>query len=163
MLEPSQGEPASEWFEVYNTTATPKSLFGLTIEDGYLDTHVIDSTAAVVSPFAYAILARSRVAALDTLVPSAAILYEYGAGPKVGDDGIELDTGDAGDLSLWSGDALLVDVPYGMWDAAYVGQSIELASPGLTSTDPSNWCLAENPWASGSDDGTPGAASDCSP
>ena len=45
----------------------------------------------------------------------------------------------------------------------YFGQSIELAQPSLLASDPSNWCLADTPWARGSDDGTPGAASDCGP
>ena len=162
MLAPSGPEPESEWFEIYNTTATPKSLDGLTIEDGYLDSHLIASTSAVVPPFSYVVLARDRAAAIQTLVPPACIVYEYGAG-VADDEGIELDAGDAGDLSLWSGDTLLVDVPYGMWDAAFVGQSIELASPGSPADDPNNWCLAETSWAAGSDDGTPGAPSDCGP
>ncbi len=80
MLAPSGPEPESEWFEVYNTTATSKSLDGLTIEDGYLDSHVIASTSAVVPPFSYVVLARSRAAAIQALVPPACIVYEYGAG-----------------------------------------------------------------------------------
>ena len=162
MLAPSGAEPGSEWFEVYNTTATPKSLDGLTIEDGYLDSHLIASTSAVVPPFSYVVLARNRAAAIQTLVPPACIVYEYGAG-VADNEGIELDTGDAGDLSLWSSDTLLVDVPYGMWNAAFVGQSIELASPQSAADDPNSWCLAETSWAAGSDDGTPGAPSDCGP
>jgi hypothetical protein len=162
MLAPSGPEPGSEWFEVYNTTATPKSLDGLTIEDGYLDSHLIASTSAVVPPFSYVVLARNRAAAIQTLVPPACIVYEYGAG-VADDEGIELDTGDAGDLSLWRDDTLLVDVPYGMWNAAFVGQSIELASPQSAEGDPNSWCLAETSWAAGSDDGTPGAPSDCGP
>ena len=163
MLEPSGAEPESEWFEIYNATAAPKLLSGLTIEDGYFDAQVIAATPAVVAPpFAYVVLVRDRAAASQSLVPAGAIVYAYGAGVP-DNEGIELDAGDAGDLSLWTGDTRLVDVPYGLWDAAFVGRSIELAVPGSAPDVLGNWCLAGTPWSSGSDEGTPGASSDCSP
>jgi hypothetical protein len=99
---------------------------------------------------------------VQELVAASSIVYAYGAG-LAGDEGIELDDGSAGDLSLWNGSTLLVDVPYGMWDSSWVGQSIELATPESDASDPGQWCIAQSPWASGSDDGTPGAASDCGP
>jgi hypothetical protein len=58
---------------------------------------------------------------------------------------------------------MLADVPYGEWDATSSGQSIELADPATAEDDPGDWCLAGTPWSSGSDDGTPGAPSDCGP
>jgi hypothetical protein len=163
MLSPSGPEPQSEWFEVYNRTASPKLLSGLTIQDGYFDEQVIASSpAVVVAPYAYGLLVRDRAGASQALLPAPAILYAYGAGVAP-DAGIELDAGDFGELSLWSGSTLLADVPYGEWAASFTGQSIELASPELSESDPNQWCVADTPWATGSDDGTPGAASDCEP
>jgi hypothetical protein len=163
MLSPSGPEPQSEWFEIYNLASSPRLLNGLTIEDGYGDTDVIASATAVVAPpAAYVLLVRDETTAAGMSIPASAIVYAYGAGVAP-DEGIELDDGSDGDLSLWSGGTLLADVPYGMWDAAWVGQSIELATPQSDASDPTRWCHAESPWASGSDDGTPGAPSDCGP
>jgi hypothetical protein len=163
MLSPSGPEPDSEWFEIYNLASSPRLLSGLTLEDGYGDTHVIASAPPVViPPGAYGVLVRDPAGAAQSLVPSSAILYAYGTGLS-SDAGIELDAGPAGDLSLWSGDTRLVDVPYGMWDASWPGQSIELATPQADATDPAQWCVAQFPWMTGSDDGTPGAPSDCGP
>ena len=163
MLTPTGPEPASEWFEIYNLASSPRLLNGLTIQDGYGDTAVVALGAAVVLPAAtYGLFVRDQAVAVQTLVPAAAIVYAYGAGvaPSAG---IDLDEGSAGDLSLWSGDMLVADVPYGMWDASWMGQSIELATPQSDATDPAQWCVAQSPWASGSDDGTPGAPNDCPP
>jgi hypothetical protein len=163
MLSPSGPEPESEWFEIYNRASTPRLLNGLTLEDGYGDTHVVSSTAAIVAPPAgYALFVRDEATAVQTLVPAPAIVYAYGVGLR-SSQGIELDDGAAGDLSLWSGGTLLADVPYGMWDASWVGRSIELATPQSDESDPGQWCLADAPWTSGSDDGTPGGPSDCGP
>jgi hypothetical protein len=161
MLSPSGPEPESEWFEIYNLASSGRSLAGLVIEDGYGDTDVITPTAAVVVPPAtYALLVRDQATAAQTLLPVSSIVYAYGEG-LAASEGIELDDGTAGDLSLWNGSALLADVPYGMWDASWIGQSIELSTPQSDATDPSKWCVAQSPWAPGSDDGTPGAPSDC--
>jgi hypothetical protein len=161
MLSPSGPEPASEWFEIYNLAWSSRLLNGLTIQDGYGDTAVVPSAPAVVLPAAtYGLLVRDQAAAVQTLLPSAAIVYAYGTG-VASTSGIELDEGSAGDLSLWSGDVLLADVPYGMWDASWVGQSIELKTLQSDPTDPMQWCIAQSPWVSGSDDGTPGAPNDC--
>ncbi len=163
MLSPSGTEPDSEWFEIYNLASSARLLSGITIEDGYGDTHVIASSPpVVVASGAYALLVRDGAAAMQALVPASAVLYAYGTGLSW-DEGIELDDGAAGDLSLWRDDTLLAEVPYGMWDASWPGQSIELATPQSDESDPGRWCVAQSPWASGSDDGTPGAASDCGP
>ena len=162
MFYPSGPEPQSEWFEVYNLADGPRLLSGLTIQDGYPRTHVIASDPPVVAPsHAYVVLVRNQVAALDELVPPASIVYEYGAGLPSG-QGIELENGSTGDVSLWSGGTLVADVPYGPWGMASVGQSIELGSLVLAGSDQAGaWCLAQYAWASGSDDGTPGVANDC--
>jgi hypothetical protein len=163
MLSPSGPEPASEWFEIYNLAPSPRLLNGLTIQDGFGDTAIVTSAAAVVMPAAtYGLFVRDEAAAVQTFVPAPAIVYAYGAGVAAS-AGIELDEGTAGDLSLWSNGTLLADVPYGMWDASWVGQSVELETPQSDATDPNQWCIAQSPWASGSDDGTPGAPNDCRP
>jgi hypothetical protein len=161
MLSPSGPEPASEWFEIYNLAPSPRLLNGLTIQDGYGNTAIVTSAAAVVVPAAtYGLFVRDEAAAVQTFVPAPAIVYAYGAG-LAASAGIDLDEGTAGDLSLWSNGTLLADVPYGMWDASWVGQSLELGTPQSDATDPNQWCIAQSPWASGSDDGTPGAPNDC--
>jgi hypothetical protein len=162
MFYPSGPEPQSEWFEVYNSTDTPLLLSGLTIQDGYPRAHVIASNPPVVAPpLAYVLLVRNALAATDNLLPPAAVVYEYGAGVPA-DQGIQLQNGAAGDVSLWSGTTMLVDVPYGPWGMASVGQSIELASLQFTSNSAQTaWCLGQYSWAAGADYGTPGRASDC--
>jgi len=161
MFQPSGPEPESEWFEIYNQSSGPVLLSGLTIEDGYLDTQTIPANPAVVAqPGQYLLLVRSLPGAQAALLPSAAIAYAYGTGVP-DDEGIELDAGPFGELTLLNGNSVLVDIPYGQWGVQAPGQSIELGTSATTQSDPSGWCIAENPWASGSDDGTPGAPSDC--
>ncbi len=162
MFAPSGFEPQSEWFEIYNATAVPKLLSGLTIEDGYPRTHVIAASPPVIAPAqAYVVLVRDRAVALANVIPAAAIAYEYGADLLPG-QGIGLENGAAGAISLWNGDTQLANVPYGPWEMASFGQSIELdALQSLGSDSQPNWCLAQNPWAAGPDYGTPGASNDC--
>jgi hypothetical protein len=163
MLSPSGPEPESEWFEVYNLASSPRLLSGLVLEDGYGDTAVIESTPeVVVAAASYALLVRDKRGAEMAFIPAPSIAYAYGEGLDPG-DGLELDEGTAGDLSIWSGSTLLVEVPYGLWNATWPGQSIELATPQSDETDPGQWCVAASPWAAGSDDGTPGAPNDCGP
>jgi hypothetical protein len=161
MFEPSGPVPDSEWFEVFNTTDSPKLLSGLTILDGYSDPHVIASSPPVVAPAqSYVLLVRDRAAALAGGVAPACIVYEYGAvASPYG--GLELG-GVGGEVSLWNGNTQLVDVPYGQWTPTPLAQSIELGVLQLVGSDvASNWCLAQRPWGAGTDHGTPGAPSDC--
>jgi hypothetical protein len=161
MFQPSGPEPESEWFEIYNQASGPVLLSGLTIEDGYLDTQIISANPVVVAePGQYLLLVRSLPGAQAALLPSSSIAYAYGTGVP-DDEGIELDAGPFGELTLLNGNTVLVDVPYGQWGVQAPGQSIELGTSATTQSDPSGWCIAENPWAPGSDDGTPGAPSDC--
>jgi hypothetical protein len=163
MFEPSGPKPASEWFEVYNTAAAARTLNGLVIRDGYLRVHVISAdTAVLVPPRTYTLLVRDRAAALANRLPAEAIVYEYGAGLPP-DRGIQLDDDSNGDISLWNNDDVeLADVPYGSWFLPTLAQTLELFSLQLVGSDTSaNWCFAQLPWAIGSDDGTPGKATDC--
>jgi hypothetical protein len=162
MFEPSGTSPQSQWFEVYNTTATPVLLSGLTIRDGWGDSQLVASSPPVLAPpFTYVVLVRDEVTAVVAGVPDVSIVYDYGAGlrPNLG---IQLATDDTGDLSLWNGPTQVVDVPYGPWGLGFQGESIELAAlePAFES-DSTQWCVAQLPWAAGSDDGTPGLPNDC--
>jgi hypothetical protein len=162
MFDPSGAVPDAQWFEVYNTTSVPELLSGLTIFDGYSNAHVIASQPPVIAPpGAYVLLVRDRATADAASVPDSAIVYEYGAG-LASNDGIKLATDSTGDLSLWNDTSQIVDVPYGSWGMASVGQSIELSILQSTAEGQgSSWCIAQVPWAPGADDGTPGAVSDC--
>jgi hypothetical protein len=162
MFDPSGSVPEAQWFEVYNLTAAPELLSGLTIQDGWGDAQMIASAPPViVPPFAYVLLVRDAATAVSSAVPSVSIVYEYGTGLS-SDQGIELAWDSTGDLSLWNGAVELVDVPYGPWNVAFLGQSIELGPLQAAGADQAaNWCVAQSPWSSGSDDGTPGLPNDC--
>jgi hypothetical protein len=161
MFYPSGSEPESEWFEVYNTTGGPLDLNGVTIQDGYPRVHVIASGAPVIAPPGqYVVLVRSRESAVASDVPDESIVYEYGAG-LASNEGIQLENGATGALSLWSGGVALVAAPYGPWGLASIGSSIELASLQTFGDQATDWCVAASAWAAGSDFGTPGAAGDC--
>jgi hypothetical protein len=162
MFDPAGPVPESQWFEVYNTTASPLLLGGLTIEDGWADTETIASSPPVVAPaYTYVLLARDEQAAIAAGISAASIVYAYGTGLSP-DDGIELASDFTGDLSLWNGATELADVPYGTWGLDSEGQSIELGTlETFAENDPDAWCLAELPWGSGTDDGTPGLPNDC--
>jgi len=162
MFDPSGPVPEAQWFEIYNLTAMPELLSGLTIQDGWGDTQVIASGAPVIAPpFGYVVLVRDLATAVADAVPGASIVYEYGAGLP-SDQGIELAFDVTGDLSIWSGNLQLADVPYGPWGLSSLGQSIELGPLQYAGADQAaSWCLAQSPWAPGSDDGTPGLPNDC--
>ena len=162
MFDPSGPVPEAQWFEIYNLNSSPVQLSGLTIQDGWGDAQVISSSAPVIAPaFTYVVLVRDMATAVANAIPDASIVYEYGAGLS-DDQGIELASDGTGDLSLWSGGLELVDVPYGPWGLSYAGDSIELAPLQYVGADQQgNWCVAQSPWAAGSDYGTPGLASDC--
>ncbi len=162
MFEPSGSQPFSQWFEVYNLAAAPRLLSGLTIADAYPHEHTIaPDPPVVIPPQAYAVLVRDTSSALAAGIPAEAIVYDYGAGMPAG-QGVELEDGTTGELSIWDGADVVADVPYGPWAMAWAGQSIELASLQPSDSDQQgSWCLAQVPWADGSDEGTPGVANDC--
>jgi hypothetical protein len=162
MFAPFGPRPQAEWFEVYNTGDSPALLSGLTIVDGSMHTHTIASDPPVVAPVnAYVLLVRDRATAIESSVPAAAIVYDYGAGLSP-NQGIRLDDGSSGAVSLWNGGLELTAAPYGSWGIIALGQSVELSMLQLVGSDlAESWCYAEVPWAPGSDFGTPGAANDC--
>jgi hypothetical protein len=162
MFAPWGPEPLGEWFEIYNASSEPKLLSGLTIEDGYPHTHVVGTDPPIVAPpQSYVLFVRNRAIALTDVVPEAPIVYEYGAGIPMA-EGVQLENDGSGALSLWSGATELAQVSYGPWGLLSYGQSIEVdALSDALNDDGASWCLARNPWAAGSDDGTPGADNDC--
>jgi lamin tail-like protein len=162
MFDSSGPEPQSEWFEVYNATDSPLSLNGLTIVDGYSNMQVIAATPPpVVAAKAYALLVRNRALAVIEFLPAASIVYEYSSG-LAPEDGIEIDNSATGAVALWNGAVELADVPYGGWNMASIGSSIELVALSLPgSQNPGGWCIAQHAWETGYDFGTPGAPNDC--
>jgi hypothetical protein len=162
LYDPSGTEPDEEWFEVYNTTTAPMSLAGLTVKDGGNRTATIGS-GVIVAPNAYGLFVRSKSAATAAAVPAASILYEYGAGAAV-TSGIILANSTGGAVWLVDGTTVIAGAQYGGWfsQTAPGGKSIQLHILTLdASGQKASWCLSQSSWATGSDDGTPGDASDC--
>jgi hypothetical protein len=162
MFDPSGVQPGAQWFEIHNLAQSPKLLSGLTIEDQNGIVAVIASDPPVVVPAgSYAVIVRDRAQALAGFIPAGSIVFEYGSGQSA-DAGIQLASDVTGELSLWQGSLELDDVPYGLWGMDSPGHSVELGPQQLVGADqPWNWCLASNPWATASDEGTPGQANDC--
>lgn len=153
-------EPDSEWIELHSKATVVRSLTGLTLKDAANRTHVI-SGAVTIAPGAYVVLARNKAAVTSAKVPAAMIAYEYGAGLP-DNAGVQLANGTSGGVSLLNGTATLAQAPYGGWFSQSGGSSVQLdvldtAQAGVKAS----WCLSLNAWATGSDKGTPGAASDC--
>lgn len=159
MYDPQLGsEPDNEWFEVYNAASGNRSLTGLTILDGGNRTHVIGQ-GVTVAPGAYVVLVRSQTAAAVAKIPAAAVVYEYGA--PFDSSSIQLANGSTGGLWLRDGTTIVAQADYGGW-YSQSGSSIQLKTLTFSaSAQSSNWCVSLHTWATGTDKGTPGAASDC--
>ncbi|MDF2693812.1 MAG: hypothetical protein K0S65_2195 [Labilithrix sp.] len=163
MFNPSTTEPDTEWIEIYNTAAGPRLLSGLVLKDGGTNperTHTIGAGVEI-APGAYVVLASKRSALLAANVPAAAIVYEYGSA-------IQLANGSTGSIVLLDGAAEIARAKYGPAAPDGLGlssadkQSIQLKVLTYAGAgDKANWCKSSNPWAAGSNPGTPGAASDC--
>jgi hypothetical protein len=162
MYNPAGTEPRSEWFEVRNTTASSRSLSGLEIHDGANRTHVIGA-GVVIGPGEYAVLVRSRTAAVSSLVPPGVIAYEYGAG-LADSAGIQLSNSMSGTVALHEGATIIARADYGGWFPASAGASIQLKSLTFAAgTEATSWCVSPKTWTAGADKGTPGAANNCPP
>lgn len=160
MYDPSGNEPAAEWFEFHNAASSARTLSGLTIADGGNRTHVIRK-GVTIDPGAYVVFVRSRSAATAAKVPSNTVVYEYGLGLPVG-DGLQLANASTGSLWLRDGGTTIARADYGGWYSQSGGSSIQLDSlTWAASGQKSDWCLSTTEWSPGSDNGTPGAASDC--
>lgn len=160
MFDPTASEPASEWIEVFNATSAVRTLSGLTIVDGGNRTHQI-KPGITIAPGAYVILARSKSAAIAAKVPAAAIVYEYGTG-LADSAGIQLANGASGSVWLRDGGSVIARAEYGGWPGSSTGSSVQLKTLTYSaSAQSSSWCVSTHVWTTGSDKGTPGAASDC--
>jgi len=154
-------EPDAEWIELHNLASSARSLSGLTLKDGGARTHVIGA-GVTIAPGAYVVLARDKsVATATALVPASAIVYEYAKGMP-SNAGIQLANGTTGSIALLNGAATIANVPYGPWFSQSGGSSIQLDSlVPAQATLQASWCLSLTTWTTGSDKGTPGAASNC--
>jgi hypothetical protein len=160
MYDSTGVEPSTEWIEVYNTTSSARSLSGLSIVDGGNRKQVI-GLGVEIAPGAYALLVRNKSAALTAKLPSSAILFEYGAG-QTDSSGVQLANGSSGAVYLRDGSTTIAQADYGGWFTQNGGSSIQLKTLTFAaSAQSANWCLSKTAWATGSDKGTPGAASDC--
>lgn len=160
MYNPFASEPDAEWFEVRNVASAARTLSGLYIADGGGRTHTIGA-GIVIQPGAYALLVRSKTGAVAAKVPDATILYEYGTGLP-SNAGILLLNGTTGTVSLHDGSITVSASNYGPWYSQSGGSSVQLKVLDATgASDAAKWCLSFNTWATGSDKGTPGTASDC--
>jgi hypothetical protein len=160
MFDPSAGEPVAEWIEVHNGGTTARTLTGLTIVDGANRTHVIGAGVTVPAG-AYAVLARNKAGAAAAKVPALAIVYEYGSG-LADSSGVLLANGSTGSVSLRDGATVVAQADYGGWFTEAQGSSLQLRTlTQAASVLSASWCLAQSPWATGSDKGTPGRANDC--
>lgn len=154
-------EPDAEWIELHNLASSARTLSGLTLKDGGARTHVIGA-GVTIAPGAYVVLARDKSIATGTaLVPASAVVYEYGKGMP-SNAGVQLANAASGSITLLNGAATIAHVPYGSWFSQSGGSSIQLdvLTPAQASAKAS-WCLSFSQWTTGSDKGTPGAASDC--
>jgi hypothetical protein len=149
MQNPSAaGDPAGEYFEVYNTTTSPIDMIGWVISDLGVDSHTITSSL-VVPAEGYAVLGNSA-----TTTPS--LDYSYG-------NDMSLSNGDD-EIILTCSSTIIDEVYYdgGPNFPDPSGASMELSITAMNSVDNntgSNWGEATSDIGNG-DLGTPGVAND---
>lgn len=166
MFNPSAAtELNGEWIELYNTTASPKLLSGLILEDGSNRTHTLRA-GLVIAPGAYVVLVSRQAGAVDAMIPAAAIVYDYATGVAQ-NDAVQLANSATGSIVLRDGVTPIARGEYGplgLTSPTVNGASVQLKALDYASAGvKANWCSSPNAWAVGSDKGTPGAASDCPP
>ncbi len=138
-----------EWFEVFNNTAAPIELNGLTIKDDGSNTHTIGSSV-IVPPGGFAVLGIDANSATNGGVT---VDYEY--------SNFFLANGDD-EVVILDG---LVEIDRVNYDGGTTfpdptGASMALNDTANDNNDGTNWCTASTPFGDG-DLGTPGAANDC--
>jgi hypothetical protein len=152
MFDPSGTEPDTEWFELHNVAGGARTLTGLTIADGSGHSETVKGSV-VVAAGAYVVFVNAKMSASPT-VPSSSVAYAYST--------LTLANGTTGAVSIADGATTIGQSPYGPWGDAVNGASIQLKTQTYAGESQSSaWCISSNAWASGSDKGTPGAASDC--
>jgi len=153
MQNPSiNADPAGEFFELYNTTASPVDLQGWVIRDetSATETHTIGSSV-IIPANGYVVIANG--AALNGgLTPDYTYANDISLGN--GTDGIIIEcAATIIDQVIWDNGATFPDPS---------GASMELSLNAFTSVNNdagSNWATAVSPYGDG-DLGTPGAAND---
>ncbi|NMB76862.1 MAG: PKD domain-containing protein [Myxococcales bacterium] len=149
MADASLPEPASEWFELYNTTASDIDLTGWEVRDDGSDRFTIGGTLPVIIPsHGYLVLGRSSDPQANGSVP---VDYVYGG---------MLLANSTDEIELRAGATVVDRVAYDKsagWPIM-VGAALSLDPAHLSHQDndvAANWCLADATWAGG-DFGSPG-------
>ena len=149
-------DEGKEWFEIYNNTARPLELEGVTVTHARPDgskakTHKMD--AVTIAPGTYFTLGN----AAQDLVPA---YIDYGYAADLGD----MFNTDGGKLTLGCGGT---EVDSAVYDTVKEGHSRQLTSaqpPDYTlNDDGANWCQGDLTEFDTGNFGTPGADSDCTP
>jgi hypothetical protein len=160
MYDSSGPEPDGEWFELYNTASSTRSLGGLTLVDGGNRTHTIQS-GTTIGAGEYVVFVRNRSMATAEKVPGASSAYEYGGGLSA-TSGIVLANGTTGSLALKDGTTIIAQADYGGWFTSSSGTSIQMKTLSYASgASKTSWCQSPNTWSGSTDKGTPGQPSDC--
>lgn len=137
-----------EWFELYNTTASPIDLAGCVIRDDAINTHTI--TSLTIPAHGYSVLAKNGDPAQNGgITPD----YVYGN---------DMTLSNAADQIILECNQVEIDrVDYdgGPLFPDPNGASMTLGDPSLDNNVGSNWCEASSPYGAG-DLGTPGTAND---
>jgi hypothetical protein len=164
MYDPSGAEPDQEWFELFNKSGSIRLLSGLTIRDGGGRSLTIPAEPPLtIAANAYIVFVRSTAASVAAHVPKEVIAYDYGNG-ALPTQGILLNNGVGGAISLLDGTTVVTQANYGGWitQASPGGASLQLKTlTHAASLTSSNWCISSIAWAPRSDLGTPGKARDC--
>jgi hypothetical protein len=140
-------DSVGEWIELFNPTAAPIELQGMTLKDLDVDSHVI-AKSVVVAPGAYVVVGRSDDRSVNGNVGIVYTLDHYALG-NFGDEILLLDR---------QGNELDRVV----FDSSWIvpGSSCALRSPTSDNSQLANWCVSSKPWGSG-DNGSPGQANQC--
>ncbi len=146
-----------EWFEIYNTTASPINLNGFILHDNF-GTHVI-SGDSIVTALDYFVFCVNDNPATNGGVPTD-YTYPY----STGSTGLSLSNG--GDIVKLCdpSDVIIDSVQYtDLWPFG-TGASMQLRDVVLDNDVMANWFESENAWiGSAGDLGTPGEVSDYVP
>ncbi|MDP6932189.1 MAG: MopE-related protein [Myxococcota bacterium] len=149
MVDPADcGDFKAEYFEIYNSTASPVNLQGLELDIASGSSETVDETA-VIGPGDYAVVARR---------PSATQCHGLDA-----DALTDIKLANGGDvLSIGYGSTTFDEVDYGGWTVPS-GASLALDPDSVDASDnddEDSWCAATSTISGATDLGTPGVAND---
>ncbi|HET9626096.1 MAG TPA: lamin tail domain-containing protein [Kofleriaceae bacterium] len=150
------GDAGREWIEIFNTTAQPIELAGITVSHSRADgsrgnAHVM--RAATIAPGQYFTLGNAADGALPPYL-------DYGYGDDLG----ELFNSDGGKLALACDGAEIDSAPYTDVKPGHARALGAGERPDYTrNDDPAHWCQAVGAEFTAGNFGTPGAENDCAP